>query len=215
MTKNALKQQFLDTDEGKKLLQKADEFIKDNVVSYEDLSENEIRWLVQRLRIYQIELEMQNEELINTQQLLQASKAQYVQFFQHAPVGLAMVTKEGIIEKANNTLSRILNKTTDTILNTPVQNIFDQNSRDVFLGRFKAFYNSPSGKFIECTRTTDNGNEQILLVAGSSLPISLFSEQTAGIENTLILSFQDITEPKRISLQSAQQETRGSSTIFS
>jgi PAS domain S-box-containing protein len=207
MTKNALKQQFLDTEEGKKLLQKADEFIKDNVVSYEDLSENEIRWLVQRLRIYQIELEMQNEELINTQQLLQASKAQYVHFFQHAPVGLAMVTKEGIIEKVNNTLSRILNKTTDTILNTPVQNIFDQKSRDIFLGRFKAFYNNPEGKLLECSCKTDNGNEQLLLIAGSILPSSLFSDQTKGDGNILILSFQDITESKRIRLQPAQLKT--------
>lgn len=206
MTSRSIKSQFIDTDEGKKLLEKADEYFKDNIVSYEDLSENEICWLVQRLRIYQIELEMQNEELINTQQLLQASKSHYVQFFQHAPVGLAVVNKEGIILKVNNTLSRILNKKTDDILNTPVQNIFDQNSKDIFLGRFKAFYNNPAKKLLECSCTTDNGDMQILLIAGSVVQSSFLSSQTTGEESVLILSFQDITEPGPISLQPAQQD---------
>jgi len=206
MTDNSIKPQFIDTDEGKKLLEKADEYLKNNIVSYEDLSENEIRWLVQRLRTYQIELEMQNEELISTQQLLQASKSHYVQFFQHAPVGLAVVTKEGIIKKANNTLSRILNKKTDNLLNTPVQNIFDQNSKDIFLGRFKAFYNNPAGKLLECSCITDNGSKQILLISGNIVQSSFLSNQATGVGNILILSFQDITDSRQIRLERDQQD---------
>ena len=53
------------------------------------------------LRVHQIELEMQNEELRRTQVELGESLAHYVNFCDLAQVGYCTVTEKGLIKQAN------------------------------------------------------------------------------------------------------------------
>ena len=49
------------------------------------LSAEEISKTLHKLRVHQIELEMQNEELRQTQQALEAARARYVDLYDEAP----------------------------------------------------------------------------------------------------------------------------------
>jgi len=64
--------------------------------------------LVHELQIHQVELEMQNEELRRTQEQLQASKEQYFELYDMAPVGYFSLSEQGIILEANLTGASML-----------------------------------------------------------------------------------------------------------
>jgi PAS domain S-box-containing protein len=68
----------------------------------------EMRQTLQELQIYQIELEMQNEELRRSQVELDAERARYFDFYNLAPVGYITVSEAGLIIDANLTLATLL-----------------------------------------------------------------------------------------------------------
>ena len=60
------------------------------------------------LRTYQIELEMQNEELRRTHQELEKARDRYIDLYDFAPVGYFTISKKGMIEEANLTGAALL-----------------------------------------------------------------------------------------------------------
>ncbi|MBE3117647.1 MAG: hypothetical protein IMZ50_02685, partial [Candidatus Atribacteria bacterium] len=60
------------------------------------------------LRVYQIELEMQNQALRQTQEELESSRMRYFNLYDLAPVGYFTLSEEGLILKANLTASSLL-----------------------------------------------------------------------------------------------------------
>lgn len=64
--------------------------------------------LLQALQTYQIELEMQNEQLRHSQLELEKSRDRYVDFYDFAPVGYLTLDRQGIIVEANLTGAALL-----------------------------------------------------------------------------------------------------------
>ncbi len=64
--------------------------------------------LIHELQVYQIELEMQNEELRQVQVQLSASRDQYTELYDFAPVGYMTIGVNGLIEQANLTTAALL-----------------------------------------------------------------------------------------------------------
>src|SRR5580765_5798292 len=60
------------------------------------------------LEIHQIELEMQNRELRESQQRLEDAQARYFELYNFAPVGYCTLDPEGYIEEINLTASAML-----------------------------------------------------------------------------------------------------------
>lgn len=77
-------------DSGQTLRKRAEEVILEEAAgtpgNLEALSPDEVRQTLHELRIHQIELEMQNEELRRTQRELEASRTQYFDLYDLAPV---------------------------------------------------------------------------------------------------------------------------------
>jgi two-component system cell cycle sensor histidine kinase/response regulator CckA len=72
------------------------------------LSPEESRPVLHDLRVHQIELEMQNEELRRTQAELEASRARYFDLYDLAPVGYFTISEQGLILEANFTAATLL-----------------------------------------------------------------------------------------------------------
>lgn len=72
------------------------------------LSAEESRPVLHDLRVHQIELEMQNEELRRTQAELETSRARYFDLYDLAPVGYVTIGEQGLILEANFTAATLL-----------------------------------------------------------------------------------------------------------
>ena len=91
------------------LRKRAEEMIwADRPLSLEPMSPEEAGRTLQELRVHQIELQMQNEELRRAQVELDAARARYFDLYDLAPVGYITVSKKGLILEANLTASRLL-----------------------------------------------------------------------------------------------------------
>ncbi len=64
--------------------------------------------LVHELEVHHVELELQNEELRQTQKELEASRDEYFSLFNSAPVGFVTVSAKGIITRINHAAEELL-----------------------------------------------------------------------------------------------------------
>jgi PAS domain S-box-containing protein len=101
-------------------------------VDLDELSHLDLRHLVHDLRVRQVELEMQNEELRQTQRKLQASRDKYFDLYDLAPVGYLTVNQEGLILEANLTAAALLGVETSCLVAQPLSHFVAQDNRDTF-----------------------------------------------------------------------------------
>ncbi len=100
-----------------------------------DLSEfsiEQLQSLMHELKVHQIELEMQNDELQNTQANLTHSKEQYQALFDFAPIGYLTVDSRGLIQNVNLTVSHMLLEDKDVLSNKSLYNYIDSEYQILF-----------------------------------------------------------------------------------
>jgi len=96
---------------------------KANLVDFSDpetISPDEVKRLLHELRVHQIELELQNEELRQTQLELDQSRAHYFDLYDLAPVGYLLLSEKGRITKSNLTAASLLGVTRSAMLHKPL-----------------------------------------------------------------------------------------------
>lgn len=97
-----------------------------------DPSLDTTRNMLHELRVHQIELEMQNEELRQTQVELDAARARYFDLFDLAPVGYCTVSESGLITEANFTAATLLNLSRSDLANKPISQWIAKADQDVY-----------------------------------------------------------------------------------
>ena len=97
-----------------------------------DLSPEESRQMLHELRIYQIELEMQNEELRRIQTELHASQARYFDLYDLAPVGYCTISDKGLILEANLTAATLLNLPRGALVGHPFSRYILNEDQDIY-----------------------------------------------------------------------------------
>ncbi|HKJ86599.1 MAG TPA: GGDEF domain-containing protein, partial [Spirochaetia bacterium] len=75
--------------------------------------------LVHELRVHQIELELQNEELRRTQEVLEQTKAEFVDLYDEAPVGYASLDASAVITRANRRFALLLGADQSRLVGRP------------------------------------------------------------------------------------------------
>lgn len=102
------------------------------------------------LKIHEIELETQNEELRFTQQQLESSQHNFSELYDFAPVGYFSLTLSGTISQVNQTGARLLGTEKQTLLNKPFSVfIADARDKDLFIAHKKATFRTQSAQTCE------------------------------------------------------------------
>ena len=96
------------------------------------LSPQEVCKVLHELRVHQIELEMQNEELRRIQTELETSRARYFDLYDLAPVGYVTISEEGLILEANLTAATMLGVTRDELVKWPFSRFIHPEDQDSY-----------------------------------------------------------------------------------
>ena len=84
------------------------------------------------LRVHQIELEMQNEELRQMQAQLESTRARYKDLFELAPVGYCILDAAGLILNVNLTACALLGRNRGVLVKQPLTQFICPQDQDIY-----------------------------------------------------------------------------------
>ena len=96
------------------------------------MSPEETQRTLHELRVHQIELETQNEELRRAQVELDAERTRYFDLYDLAPVGYCTISEKGLIREANLTIAGLLKMVRSELLKQPISRFVLKDDQDIY-----------------------------------------------------------------------------------
>ncbi len=121
------------------------------------LSPEETRRALHDLRVQQIELEMQNEELRRAWVELDAQRARYFDLYDLAPVGYCTLSESGLILEANLTASTLLGMTRAVLINQRIARFIVKEDQDIYYQHRKQLFESGAPQACELRMASQDG----------------------------------------------------------
>jgi PAS domain S-box-containing protein len=157
--------------------------------------------LLHELQVHQIELEMQNETLRQSQISLEESRDRYVDFYDFSPVGYITLSREALISEINLTGATLLGEARSKLLNRRFSPFVAPEDKDLWHQHFMAVLQHDSKHSCEL---------KILREDGSHLHVQLDSLHLESDGNKFIVRvvMTDITERKLAEAALRESEKR-------
>ena len=108
------------------------EMLDSSLDQLDSLSPETLRASLYELRVHQIELEMQNEDLRRAQADLDASRARYFDLYDLAPVGYCTVSEKGLILEANLTAATLLRRERDALVGRGLSSFISKEDQELY-----------------------------------------------------------------------------------
>ncbi|HMZ58679.1 MAG TPA: histidine kinase dimerization/phospho-acceptor domain-containing protein, partial [Leptospiraceae bacterium] len=144
------------------------------------------------LRVHQIELQVQNEELKETQHKLEKMRSMYSDLYNNAPVGYLTLNKLGLITRTNRTFLEMIRAEQKNLIGKPFKSLVYLDDQELWISRFKPFWNNPVSKKIEIRLVDDSEIPFYVRVLGRSV----YLEDLSKSETTLMIAVIDINSEK-------------------
>ena len=156
----------------------------------EALPPQEIRQAFHELRVHQIQLEMQNEELRRAQSELAATRARYFDLYELAPVGYLIISEKGIIQEANLTLATLLGVARSALVNQPITRFIHKPDQDIYYLHRRRLFGTGEPQVCEI---------QMVRKDGAPFWMRMEAVTATAPDGTLVsrVALGDITERKR------------------
>ena len=174
--------------------------LPDNVQA---LSPEVTQQMLHELRVHQIELEMQNEELRRAQAELAISRASYFDLYNLAPVGYLTVNAAGVILQANLTAATLLGVTRDALIKQALSSFIFNEDQDAYYLHHKHLVEGGAKLTWESRLLTQDGESLWVILVVNTV-------QDAHGVTELHVMLTDITERKEIenALRESEQALR-------
>ena len=135
------------------LRQKAEKIARDKAGKVPEnlnaLSPADVQRALHNLRVHQIELELQNEELRQAQGALEASRARYFDLYDLAPVGYFTLDENGLILEANLTGAALLGVARGALVRQPLGRFIVGDDADNYYLRRKELFKTGAPQAFE------------------------------------------------------------------
>jgi PAS domain S-box-containing protein len=166
--------------------------------------------LIHELAIHQAELELQNEELRNTQNALLLARDRYAELFNSAPLGYLLLDSLGRIRQCNTTWSELAGVEGNDCIGKPLVEYLHIEDAKMFLARYRAFYRNPKNKILKVRIMSETGEEHLVQLEAKS---HCFADaNVVQTEPELVIVVLDITKGEIA--EKALQETQQKINIF-
>ena len=150
----------------------------------------ETRKMLHELRVHQIELEMQNENLRRAQAELDAARTRYFDLYDLAPVGYCTVSEQGLILEANLTAAKLLGLERKQLVKQPLTSFIHNEDQDVYYLHRKQLFESGAPQVCELRMLNKEGNHFWV-----RLEAAVAQDADGALVGRVVLS--DITERKQ------------------
>jgi PAS domain S-box-containing protein len=172
--------------------QQADEMVRTEAAPpvLEAMSLAETRRILHELRVHQIELEVQNEELRRTQAELDAARARYFELYDLAPVGYVTLSKEGLIQEVNLAAAAMLGRAREALVGRPFSLFVARDDQSLYYHHRKQLLESGVRQTCELRMLTGDGSAFWMLLTTTTAP----DAEGASVH---YVTLNDITERKR------------------
>ncbi|MCG6190955.1 PAS domain-containing hybrid sensor histidine kinase/response regulator [Maribellus maritimus] len=149
-------------------------------------SEPNTHKLIQELKVYQIELEMQNEELKLAKEKEEVAKKKYIELYDFAPSGYLTLSNKGKIIDLNIGTENLLGKNRTSLINSSFGFFVSSDARTVY------------NNFLQDVFSTNLKQACELKLAGGddSMRYVLVNGITSNVEEKCMLTLVDITKLK-------------------
>ena len=111
---------------------RAENLLNDEELLQELLKEKDISQIIHELCIHQIELEMQNDELRQTQEELAQAQEKFFHLYHLAPMGYFTFDQNGIILELNLMAAKLLGKQRSYLVGKPITSYLTYESNQLF-----------------------------------------------------------------------------------
>lgn len=119
------------------LRHKAESFLRHNKEAQEEEGLREDQKIIYELELRQVELEIQNQELQETQKALELSRKSYFNLFDMAPVGYLSINKDCVIYESNLLAASLFKIDRRDILKKNFLSFVNDEHKDTFTGYIK------------------------------------------------------------------------------
>ena len=122
-----------DSHDNLELRKRAEDAVSGESNDIRELSEEKMQSAIHELRVHQIQLEMQNEELRRSQLELESARDRYSDLYDFAPVGYFTVNDKGTIVEANLTCAAMLGvEARGWLIGKPFSRFITRDNQDAF-----------------------------------------------------------------------------------
>jgi len=177
------------------LRQRAESQIQTTPADAEDIagmSTNAMANLIHELRVHQIELKMQNEELRRIHTELEAARDRYSHLYDFAPVGYLTVNEKGMVKEANLTFATLVGMERSQVVGKPFSRFIQREDQDAYYLHRQRLLNSEHFQSFRLRLVKNTGSS-----IHTNLECVLIQENDSDLKQIRI-AVSDITEQKAL-----------------
>lgn len=178
-----------------KLKADAEKIINFTPHDIQNITPDEIQRLFYDLQVYQIELQMQNEELQKTQFELSQMNNRLNFAYHSVPVGILTLDFQGFIQQTNQTFAEMLGSNPSKLVKKHFSKLILEEDKNIFIQRFDALFKTPLNKSLQLRLQSEKNTIFPVLLKGSADDGSdTMSDNVELKQRKLVVAVMDISD---------------------